>query len=121
MRSDLKAVDIQVLAEQYQRLEDENQRLRALLTENGIALPVAPAVEAQPQTPPARPGLNTAEKIALFRSLFRGREDVYAQRWESPDGGPAIRQKPSETGRPTMLPSPRTENELIRKLATTFR
>ena len=25
-------------------------------------------------------------KIALFRSLFRGREDVYAQRWESPDG-----------------------------------
>ncbi len=86
MRSDLKAVDIQVLAEQYQRLEDENQRLRALLTENGIALPVTPAVEAQPQTPPARPGLNTAEKIALFRSLFRGREDVYAQRWESPDG-----------------------------------
>jgi hypothetical protein len=27
-----------------------------------------------------------AQKIALFRSLFRGREDVYAQRWESPDG-----------------------------------
>lgn len=30
--------------------------------------------------------LNTIQKIALFRSLFRGREDVYAQRWESPDG-----------------------------------
>ena len=23
------------------------------------------------------------QKIALFRSLFRGREDVYARRWES--------------------------------------
>ena len=30
--------------------------------------------------------LSTAQKIALVRSLFRGREDVYAQRWESPDG-----------------------------------
>ena len=26
------------------------------------------------------------EKIGLFRSLFRGREDVYALRWESADG-----------------------------------
>ena len=86
VRGDLKAVDVQVLAEECQRLEDENQRLRALLTENGIALPVTPAVETPPQTQPARPGLNTAEKIALFRSLFRGRADLYAQRWESPDG-----------------------------------
>ena len=25
-------------------------------------------------------------RIALFRSLFRGREDVYARRWENDDG-----------------------------------
>lgn len=25
----------------------------------------------------------SADKIALFRSLFKGREDVYARRWES--------------------------------------
>jgi hypothetical protein len=25
-------------------------------------------------------------RIALFRNLFRGREDVYARRWESADG-----------------------------------
>jgi superfamily II DNA or RNA helicase len=74
------------LAEQCRRLEEENQRLRALLTENGITLPVAPAIEALPQTPPVRSTLKTEDKIALFRSLFRGREDVYAQRWESPDG-----------------------------------
>jgi hypothetical protein len=26
------------------------------------------------------------KRIALFRGLFRGRQDVYARRWESPDG-----------------------------------
>jgi hypothetical protein len=26
------------------------------------------------------------QKIALFRSLFRGREDVYAVRWETKNG-----------------------------------
>lgn len=36
-----------------------------------------------------------AEKITLFRSLFSGRDDVYAYRWESRDGrsgyAPALR------------------------------
>ena len=31
-------------------------------------------------------GISTQEKLALFRSLFRGREDVYALRWESKKG-----------------------------------
>jgi superfamily II DNA or RNA helicase len=35
---------------------------------------------------PSRASLSISEKVALFRSLFRGREDVYAQRWERPDG-----------------------------------
>ncbi len=87
MKRDSQAdIDIRALSEKCRQLEDENQRLRALLTENGITLPVTPTVEAKPQTPPARSTLNTAQKIALFRSLLRGREDVYAQRWESPDG-----------------------------------
>jgi superfamily II DNA or RNA helicase len=30
--------------------------------------------------------LSTDEKIKLYRSLFRGREDVYATRWENKDG-----------------------------------
>lgn len=79
--------DTRALLEKCRRLENENQQLRALLIENGIGLPATPkAVEQKPQTPPARSTFNTAQKIALFRSLFRGREDVYAQRWESPDG-----------------------------------
>src|SRR5215472_9028138 len=31
----------------------------------------------------------TAEKIALFRSLFRGREEVFPRRWENPKSGKA--------------------------------
>ena len=31
----------------------------------------------------------TAAKIALFRSLFRGREDVLPRRWENPKTGKA--------------------------------
>ena len=78
-------IDIRALSEKCRGLECENQRLRALLAENGIALPVTP-FEAKSQNPPSRSTLTTEQKIALFRSLFRGREDVYAQRWESPDG-----------------------------------
>ena len=78
--------DLQALTGKCRRLEDENRRLRELLAEKGITLPVTPSVEPKPQLPLVRSTLNTAQKIALFRSLFRGREDVYAQRWESPDG-----------------------------------
>ena len=48
-----------------------------------------PGVEDLQQVPPA--GINyhspAVEKIALFRSLFKGREDVYAKRWENKKKG----------------------------------
>src|SRR5262245_57889164 len=31
--------------------------------------------------------LSNAEKVALFRSLFRGRDDVFPRRWENPKAG----------------------------------
>ena len=34
-------------------------------------------------------GSPTAEKITLFRSLFRGREEVFPRRWENPKTGKA--------------------------------
>jgi hypothetical protein len=37
-------------------------------------------------TPPHR-RLSSEEKVALFRSLFRGREDVFPRRWENPKTG----------------------------------
>src|SRR5215472_18956142 len=87
VEGDSKAnVDVRALLEKCRRLEGENQQLRDLLAENGIAVPAARPNGQPLQAQAARPALNTALKIALFRSLFRGREDVYAQRWESPDG-----------------------------------
>ncbi|EFK44607.1 hypothetical protein HMPREF9346_03776 [Escherichia coli MS 119-7] len=35
--------------------------------------------------------LSTDEKVALFRRLFRGRDDVWALRWESKTSGKGIR------------------------------
>ena len=39
-----------------------------------------------PATPKVSKRSPTAEKIALFMSLFQGRPDVYARRWESGNG-----------------------------------
>ena len=73
------------------RLREENTRLRRLLTVHGIPIPQL-APENLPPTitvasaPPVDKEERARNRIALFRSLFRGREDVYAQRWESTDG-----------------------------------
>ena len=40
-------------------------------------------------TAPVTMASPTAEKIALFRSLFRGREEVFPRRWENPNSGKA--------------------------------
>jgi superfamily II DNA or RNA helicase len=73
------------------RLREKNARLRQLLTEHNIPI--------SPTEPPMRSCVKPIDvlssderqerarkRLALFRSLFRGREDVYARRWESPDG-----------------------------------
>ena len=77
----------ETLAER-ERLRAENYRLREPL---GI-----PNAETLPPLPSLQPALNAAaavnaksspeEKVKLFRSLFRGREDVYAVRWEGRNG-----------------------------------
>jgi superfamily II DNA or RNA helicase len=82
-----------------QRLRDENDHLRARLLNGRTESTEAPASDLMP--PPADHGAtigrdsSESEKIALFRSLFRGRDDAYAHRWESRDGrsgyAPALR------------------------------
>jgi len=67
-------------------LRAENARLIALLEANGIDWRQQPSPEPSvPEPEPSR--LSTAEKVALFRQLFRGRTDVYPVRWESKRSG----------------------------------
>jgi hypothetical protein len=59
--------------EEVTRLLAENRRLRELLTEHGIAWQprdITPTTDRSPR-------LGTDEKVKLFASLFRGRDDVY--------------------------------------------
>ncbi|RKT42733.1 TOTE conflict system archaeo-eukaryotic primase domain-containing protein [Thiocapsa rosea] len=67
-------------------LRAENTRLISLLEQHGIDWRVS--AEPSPSAPDREPSrLSTANKIALFRRLFRGRTDVYPVRWESPRTG----------------------------------
>jgi superfamily II DNA or RNA helicase len=71
--------------EECSRLRQENARLREVLAAHGIAadesLPHIRPIETASFPGSGKPS-TPQSKIALFRSLFRGREDVYAVRWE---------------------------------------
>lgn len=68
-------------------LEAENARLIALLESHGIAWRQSSPPDFSTQASPGRSGLSTAEKLALFGRLFRGRSDVFPIRWESKTSG----------------------------------
>ena len=57
-------------------LQAENARLRELLESHGIEWRLPPTSASSVREPGAST-LSTAEKVALFRRLFRGRTDVY--------------------------------------------
>lgn len=71
---------------ELERQRVENARLIALLESHGIewCLPPEPVVSI-PEAVPSQ--LSTAEKVALFRRLFRGRIDLYSVRWENSTTG----------------------------------
>src|SRR5215472_18094977 len=73
------------------RLREENARLRQILAKHNISLlPLEPAdrsrIRSAEVLSPEDRKERAQKRIALFRRLFRGREDVYARRWGSPDG-----------------------------------
>ena len=71
-----------------ERLRAENQRLRERLgVPSAYAdLPPAPAHVHAGISGGVTAKSSPDEKVKLFRSLFRGRDDVYAVRWEGRDG-----------------------------------
>jgi hypothetical protein len=70
-------------------LRAENARLIALLESHGIEWQLPPQPMAVEVQEPEQSRLSTAEKVALFRRLFRGRTDVYPVRWEGKTSGKA--------------------------------
>lgn len=74
------------------RLREENSRLRHILAEHNTPSPESPGLK-EIHHPAKETGIDlkivanqVKHRVALFRSFFRGREDVYAVRWEGSDG-----------------------------------
>jgi superfamily II DNA or RNA helicase len=98
--------------EELRRLREENARLKALLTRHGIPWegPGTPEpVSRSPTLASARTRFTPDAKIALFRRLFRGREDVYPQRWESAKGTSGWSPACSNEWRPGVCHKPRVK------------
>jgi hypothetical protein len=95
---DLQARLEEALAE-GRRLQEEVCRLKAILAQHSIPHPdPTPTQSATERCLPAPAEIaqvgtlsDNEAKVALFRSLFRGREDVYAERWRTKDGTWAYR------------------------------
>lgn len=71
-------------------LRAENARLIALLEARGInwrLLPDSSSLSAAASDAEPTATLSTAQKVALFRRLFRGRTDVFPIRWEGKSSG----------------------------------
>lgn len=71
-----KFADIPTIDARLTELEQEKQQLVALREELRRSRP----------TPPASDLLSPEQKIAIFRMLFRGRTDIFANRWQSQKG-----------------------------------
>jgi regulator of replication initiation timing len=93
-------MDFKTLLKKHQALLAENQALKeenlALKARLGLAeLPEKRSSQegVHQDASPSEPSFhlkdkaNPTEKIRLFMSLFKGRDDLYAKRWESREGG----------------------------------
>ena len=89
--SDLQEKYAQILA-QNESLRKENAELKSLLRTHGIEYKPRPTnVIDSIYSPVSLPvfKLSLDERVALFMSLFKGREDVFARRWFSKSTGKA--------------------------------
>jgi hypothetical protein len=90
-------------------LRAENERLRTLLSLVQETRTILDRGKPVPPSAGASAPASADEKVALVRRLFRGRDDVYAVRWESARTGksgyvPAVVGGWSRQGPKTYLP-----------------
>ena len=81
-------MDADAIMRRLHELEEENKRLKSLLVKHGIPFEVCSLdsdTAASKITEPSKTSvrLSLQEKVELFRSVFKGREDVFAKRWYS--------------------------------------
>ena len=81
-------MDADTIMRRLHELEEENKRLRFLLVEHGIPLGayahdggITPSKSSKPTA--STVSLSLQDKVEMFQSLFKGREDVFAKRWYS--------------------------------------
>ena len=84
----METINIDVLISRLHNLEAENLKLKELLFRHGITFdkkgqqPVIIESNLENNDSAMR-RLSLHEKVKLFRSIFKGREDVFAKRWYS--------------------------------------
>ncbi len=89
---DILKVELNQAIAECERLRAENTQLKARLSGSpkSASAPVVPLATSQsPKTKLAKTLTTNSpadQKVSRFRSLFRGRDDVYAVRWEGKNG-----------------------------------
>ena len=75
---------LKLLQGECERLRTENTHLRSLIESDSQATIQIEEPNRKPQVSevPVPDNRSVEEKVSLFRALFRGREDIYALRWE---------------------------------------
>jgi superfamily II DNA or RNA helicase len=81
-----KTALIEAITQEEARLARLDAERAAILERLGGLREQLSAFDAEPAPPPALSTLSSTEKIILFRSLFRGREDVFPKLWISRKG-----------------------------------
>ena len=71
---------------EIEKLKQENNELKKLLAHHNISINNLLPNQNTLKQSTTNDELSIEEKIKLYRSLFHGREDVYAKRWEAKNG-----------------------------------
>jgi hypothetical protein len=86
-------IQLQKVLEECASLREENERLKKLLgllpedlATTSKPTILEPLIRYDATRPPVTNDSPIEDQVALFRSLFRGREDIYAVRWEAKKG-----------------------------------
>jgi hypothetical protein len=111
-----------------QRLREEVERLKAILAQYSTPVPEPKTSEpANTRYLPAASEItqlgtlsDNPAKIALFRSLFRGREDVYAERWRAKDGTWGYRPASKKDWHAVLASRPEDHKKVDRQTRTLY-